>query len=421
MKKLSLLVALVCASMVAFAGDPIDSEYCGEVMSSGNTEAAFTWETTSEGAVVISISETLGGPMSATHFRGNGINIDKIEVGESREAAADYFDLACGGSSTITLTLKEGKSIVPGTKIYVENKIIEYTTSKDGNAWPTLTFVYTYGGVCHVTPVLTTLDLSVTKNYAKVGEELAMNVGAYDQMGKEMEIEINYEVSPSEAGSVANGVYTPAQAGGATITAKAGELSASLELFGVAGSNVSKEKEIEAGYNPENMGEQASAAVDDDENTAWVTWVDQPAESEWLVVDLGEKTELAGVAILWGNDYSTNYSIQVREDAPTDADKADDSAWETKATVVDAGPNHDIFSDLGGVEARFVRMHSLTRSSNCIRVRELRVFSTTPDAQGTTEIQDGNNQLRSRKVMEDGTMYILRNGVKYSVTGQEIR
>ena len=48
MKKLSLLFsALACAGALAWA-DPIDSEYCGQVMSSGNTEAAFedlhTWD-----------------------------------------------------------------------------------------------------------------------------------------------------------------------------------------------------------------------------------------------------------------------------------------------------------------------------------------------------------------------------------------
>ena len=73
MKKLSFLAALLCASMMSFAIDSSEptSEYCGEIMSSGNTEAAFTWETNDAGAVVITISETLGGADEATHFRGN--------------------------------------------------------------------------------------------------------------------------------------------------------------------------------------------------------------------------------------------------------------------------------------------------------------------------------------------------------------
>ena len=75
--------------MTSFAAD-LQSEYCGQVMSSGNTEAAFTWETDDAGSVVITISETLGGAEEATHFRGNGINLDKFKIGDSKEDAATY-------------------------------------------------------------------------------------------------------------------------------------------------------------------------------------------------------------------------------------------------------------------------------------------------------------------------------------------
>jgi len=130
---------------------PINSEYCNTVMLSGdNREAAFTWETNEQGSILITISETLGGAADATHFRGNGINIDKIKVGANKEDAANYFNLACGGSAQITLSLKDANNApAKGTKIYVENKVIEYATSKDGNAWPSLTFEYTYGGICN--------------------------------------------------------------------------------------------------------------------------------------------------------------------------------------------------------------------------------------------------------------------------------
>ena len=111
MKKLFFLFAFLSANILLFA-EPIASEYCGEVMSSGNTQAAFTWETTDQGAIVITISETLGGALDATHFRGNGINIDKIKVGELREDAANYFTLACGGAPTITLTPKTGVTLI---------------------------------------------------------------------------------------------------------------------------------------------------------------------------------------------------------------------------------------------------------------------------------------------------------------------
>ena len=131
---------------------PITSEYCNKVMSSGNTEAAFTWETDANGDVNITISETLGGAADAAYFRGNGITASKIKIGEGRDAITTYFTHPgnIAGQQTLTLTLTDpANAPEPGTKIYVESQIIEYATSKDGNAWPTLTFVYSYGGICN--------------------------------------------------------------------------------------------------------------------------------------------------------------------------------------------------------------------------------------------------------------------------------
>lgn len=133
-----------------------NSEYCEYAIGSNNTSAAITWETSDEGAIVISIAETLGGDANATHFRGTGMNIANFQVGEARTAASAYFNHACGGSNQVTLTLKD-VNIKPGLgeKIYYTNKVVEWATSKDGNAYSNLTFEYTYGSKCsgqkHVT------------------------------------------------------------------------------------------------------------------------------------------------------------------------------------------------------------------------------------------------------------------------------
>ena len=133
-----------------------NSEYCEYAIGSNNTSAAITWETSDEGAIVISIAETLGGDANATHFRGTGMNIANFQVGEARTAASAYFNHACGGSNQVTLTLKD-VNIKPGLgeKIYYTNKVVEWATSKDNNAYSNLTFEYTYGSKCsgqkHVT------------------------------------------------------------------------------------------------------------------------------------------------------------------------------------------------------------------------------------------------------------------------------
>ncbi len=351
------------------------SEYCGEIMSSGNTEAAFTWETNDAGAVVITISETLGGADEATHFRGNGINIDKIKVGEAREDAATYFDLACGGSNTITLSLKEGKTLEQGTKIYVTSQIIEYATSKDGNAWPTLTFEYTYGTKCSSDAVLTRIALSAASSFAKIGESVTLTAQAKDQLNKNMDAVISFEVSPADAGVVADGKYTPAKAGAAVITAKAGDISESLTIYGVSSDNLALNKPVVAGYEPGNQGELSSKMVDGDANTQWVTYADQSASVEWAYIDLGGKYNVEAIDVLWGDPTSTSYILQVRAEAPTAEQAADDEAWTTVAEQSGITINSEQFNVVKAA-ARYVRIHSLTKSANFFRLKEVRVFGT---------------------------------------------
>ena len=351
------------------------SEYCGEIMSSGNTEAAFTWQTNDAGAVVITISETLGGADEATHFRGNGINIDKIKVGEAREDAATYFDLACGGSNTITLSLKEGKTLEQGTKIYVTNQIIEYATSKDGNAWPTLTFEYTYGTKCSSDAVLTRIALSAASSFAKIGESVTLTAQAKDQLNKNIDAVISFEVSPADAGVVADGKYTPAKAGAAVITAKSGEISESLTIYGVSSDNLALNKPVVAGYEPGNQGELSSKMVDGDANTQWVTYANQPASVEWAYIDLGGKYNVEAIDVLWGDPTSTSYILQVRAEAPTAEQAADDEAWTTVAEQSGITINSEQFNVVKAA-ARYVRIHSLTKSADFFRLKEVRVFGT---------------------------------------------
>lgn len=133
-----------------------NSEYCEHTIGSGTSEAQITWETSVDGSITITIQEVLGGAADATHFRGTGMNINNFQVGEARTSASAYFNHACGGSNQVTLTLKNA-SIKPGLgeKIYYTDKVVEWATSGNNNAYSNLTFEYTYGTICsgqkHVT------------------------------------------------------------------------------------------------------------------------------------------------------------------------------------------------------------------------------------------------------------------------------
>lgn len=127
-----------------------NSEYCMHVIGSGNTEAAITWETTNAGAIVVTLSETLGGTADATNFRNTvGLNLNNFTVGSSKIAGSNYFNHSGSTSGNqIMLTLKdENNTPALGEKIYYDG-YVEYSTSKQSGMWPTLQFEYTYGTVC---------------------------------------------------------------------------------------------------------------------------------------------------------------------------------------------------------------------------------------------------------------------------------
>lgn len=126
-----------------------NSEYCEHTIGSGNQQAYLTWETDGSGNIVITISEALGGTAADTHFRGNGMALENFQVGAGKADASTYFNHACGGSNQVTLSLKDpGVAPSLGEKIYFTNKVVEYTTSQNNNAYSNMTFEWTYGTVC---------------------------------------------------------------------------------------------------------------------------------------------------------------------------------------------------------------------------------------------------------------------------------
>lgn len=153
-----------------------DSEYCEHVKQVGtNTEAAFTWETDASGNVVITIFETLGGATDATHFRENAFALANFKVGTGKEEGSNYFSHP-GITKSNQLVLTATNAPVPGEKIYYKG-IVEYATSGDGNAYPTLDFEWTYGTVCTGKPVSATANNNTMGSaVVKSGDEEVSNV-----------------------------------------------------------------------------------------------------------------------------------------------------------------------------------------------------------------------------------------------------
>lgn len=380
MKKLYSLLAVLFISLTAVA---VDSEYCGWTSNDLKADGAFvtlTWVTNNAGDVVITIGEGEGA--NSCSFRNGGFEggIDAFVVStdnfETTTPASTYFSAEKVYSGN-TFTLVKVADVPAGAKIkhIGEGHALAWKVNgKDAYCFPD--FIYTYGGVC-AESVFTKIILSASSSFAKIGEGIVLNAKAVDQNGLPMEgIEIEYKVNPTDAGSVVENVFTPAKVGAITITAQSGEITSDITLYGVPSDNLALNQPCEAGYEPGNADEISSKANDGNVGTQWVTYADKPASVEWWYVDLGGKYDIAAIDVLWGDPTSTNYILQVRDEAPTDEEKADDEAWETVSEQTGITVNSEQFISLTAVSGRFVRLHSLAKSANFFRLKEVRVFGT---------------------------------------------
>ena len=264
-------------------------------------------------------------------------------------------------------------------------------------------------------PVFTSISVSGPST-CQVGNSTSLSIETLDQFAHHIDAEYTCSVSPASAGTVVGTTYTAAAEGIATITVTSGLISNSITLYNNVGTNLALNKTSEAGYNPGNQGEINTKANDGDETTRWVTWQNRPASEEWWYVDLGNTYDISCIIVSWGVDYSTNYILQVRDNAPSSAEeKANDDAWTTIATVTTASANSSVFSSVTGT-GRYVRIHSLSRSSvDCIRLSELRVYGTE-HASATKAVSASVND----DVMGTATVKQLGVDVTEVATGSEV-
>ena len=361
---------------------PITSEYCNyqdPQTIKGGKNIALTWETDGSGNVIITMQNGTGA--SSCSFRNGGFEggIGAFVVSDDNfvttTPASDYFT-AVQVYSGNTYTLTKIADLPANAKIKHVGSGHALAWVLDGNneyCFPD--FIYTYGGVCAEEKVLTEISLSAAAKFAMVGEDIALTVQPLDQMGMPIEATVDLEVSPADAGAIVGNVFTFSKTGAVTITAKSGDIQNSITLYGVTSANLALNQPSEGGYYDNNPAEGFDKANDGNNNTAWVTYADKPASVEWWYVDLGAIYSLTGVNVLWGEPSSTSYKLFARTEAPSEDDKANDAAWEEIASVSGIGTNSEQFNFVS-VNARYVRVHSLTKSANYLRMKEVSVFGT---------------------------------------------
>lgn len=121
-----------------------------------------TWETTSNGDVVITISGDRG-----TSFRSNGMGSDLTRFTVNGQPASTYFRRKyTNGATTYTLELinRANRPADGATIVYQNNgNNTEWQTSGNNNAWGALSFSYTYGSNCTQLDVPTIASIDANK------------------------------------------------------------------------------------------------------------------------------------------------------------------------------------------------------------------------------------------------------------------
>ena len=175
---------------------PTNSAYCEQEMSNGNTLAKFTWETDDNGNIIITIAEALGGESSASVFRDNAFNINNLRVG-THSLGSDYFTSSHNNGSVQTLTLKD-PNVKPGIgEPITYNGIVEYRTSENQDAYPTLQFNdYLYGAKCEGQKRVT-----ASVNDAAMG---TAKVNGQDEVYVDPDTEVTFTATPNEGYVFAN-------------------------------------------------------------------------------------------------------------------------------------------------------------------------------------------------------------------------
>ena len=267
------------------------------------------------------------------------------------------------------------------------------------------------------TSTLTSLEAKPANGLAKVGEGLAINVTAKDQNGKTMANagEVTYTITPVDAGTITDNVYTPAKIGSATIVAAIGEVkAAAFKVFAYEGENLALNKSATAGH----LNDQAHLSNDNDIGSRWGSNGATHPDNDWWYVDLGNNYDISAVAIMWENARPANYVLEASETA------ADDS-WLPIKTITGVlpttSPNYEVYVDLTAHPCRYMRVRTTSTEGGYadlaygISMFDVQVFGTE-SASLTKAVSASVNDAAM------GTATVTQNGeaVTEVTTGSEV-
>lgn len=334
MKKLSFIVAFLCASMLAFA---IDEVYDVNFALASNGSSA----TASSGTAANAIDGNEG-----TRWESAQTDDETWTLDMGQQRIFNSIKILWEGAFAKEFTLSYSNDGENWTSLYVEENLtksgwqlievskttaqyIQYHGTKRATQWGQS--FYEFQVFLPGESVLTKIELKASSNVAKVGEGIALTTKALDQNDKEMDVAITYEVTPAAAGTVSEGKYIPAQVGNASIVAKSGTVTSdAIKVFGYEGSNLALSTNLvtdnkivaQIAENPDGSANDAYFAVDGNDGSVWQgsltngTAGDEASRTydAWFVVDLGGKYSIDLITIHFEGACSQDYHVDFSDD-----------------------------------------------------------------------------------------------------------
>ena len=355
----------------------VESNYCQKLLTNGDKEIYVTAIKTDENVYQLIVEGEKVSQITGTHYNPGNIHIGGLTPKE--KTTGDY-----GNKVVYEFELESAPTIYNALYVLFEGSGDLSFGNINDIVW----------GTCpeKETSILTSLNATAANTLCKVNESVAITVVAKDQYGANMNAgTVEYTISPADAGTIVENVFTPTKAGLVTITASVGTVQAEpVEVYAYAGDNLALSTNIvtdnkiiaQSDINPAINDTKAFFAVDGNEGSVWQgSYTNGTADNDvartydaWFVVDLGAYYDLDLVSIKFEGGCSQAYTLDVSEDYVT---------WKTAHTYTGStGVNHHTDALYGtnlqnAQKVRFVRFWSTKAATGYgMKIWEMQVYGS---------------------------------------------
>lgn len=168
--------------------------------------------------------------------------------------------------------------------------------------------------------VLSSILLSADKTWAKVGESVALTAQGKDQIGADISAgDVAYEVIPAEAGTVADGIFTPAKGGEVEIVAKSGAIESNpIKIKAYSGEKINIYSNWQRMVTPLNDQTDTGSMVgafDDNMGSLWAmhgdTGIDEASRTYTVgfIVDFAALYDITAISISFEAASAADYQV----------------------------------------------------------------------------------------------------------------